>query len=441
MKLSAKQTYALEVLENRRTQELLYGGGAGGGKSILGCYWVCKSALKYRGTRWVIGRARLKTLRETTLVSLFKVMAMQGLKQNIHYRYYESKSTIVFHNSSVILLKDLAHSPSDPNYDELGSLEITGAFVDECSQITQQAWNVLQSRIRHGLDDHGLVPKMLGTCNPTRNWVYMHFYQPFRKNALPVHRHFVQSLVGDNPHISTYYKQSLLKLDKVSRERLLLGNWDYDDDPAALCHFDAIMDVFTNSHVERTGEKYISADLAMRGRDRFVAGLWDGLVCEVKIDREQSSGKEIETMLRQMMHDAAVPASHMVADSDGLGNYLESYLRGIKEFRGGARAYNDKEFANIKSECGYKLAELVNSGRLYILCSEEQQPRIIEELATLKADNIDADESKKRIIKKETMKEALGRSPDYLDMLLMRMVYELRPKRNGSFAIDRFIHL
>ena len=74
MDLSIKQTITLDYLEDRKTNEVIYGGGAGGGKSILGVYWVLKMCFKYPGTRWLIGRAKLKTLTETTLLSLFSVM-------------------------------------------------------------------------------------------------------------------------------------------------------------------------------------------------------------------------------------------------------------------------------------------------------------------------------------------------------------------------------
>ncbi len=46
----------------------------------------------------------------------------------------------------------------------------------------------------------------------------------------------------------------------------------------------------------------------------------------------------------------------------------------------------------------------------------------------MKADNVDADERKKKIIKKDKMKELLGHSPDYLDMLLMRMFFVVQPQ-------------
>lgn len=71
MKLTIRQTQALDFLEDKKTTEVGYGGGAGGGKSILGCYWQIKNRLKYPGTRGLIGRASLKTLKETTLQSFF----------------------------------------------------------------------------------------------------------------------------------------------------------------------------------------------------------------------------------------------------------------------------------------------------------------------------------------------------------------------------------
>ena len=46
MKLTKKQTLALDILEDDHTKELAFGGGAGGGKSALGCYWITKSCLK-----------------------------------------------------------------------------------------------------------------------------------------------------------------------------------------------------------------------------------------------------------------------------------------------------------------------------------------------------------------------------------------------------------
>lgn len=430
MNLNHKQTIALDLLEDKVTNELIFGGGAGGSKSVLGCYWLIKMCYKYPGTRWVMGRAVLKTLKETTLNTLFWVFQKQGIKQQ-HYKYNENKGLITFFNGSEILLKDLQYYPRDPNFDELGSLEITGAFIDECNQITQKAWSILKSRIRYKLDEYGLVPKMLGTCNPAKNWVYSEFYSPWRNNVLEANKSFVQALINDNPDISKHYRHNLLQLDKASKERLLYGNWEYDDDPTVLCDYDAICDIFRNDHIKPGGKKYVSADLAMQGRDKFIAGSWEGMVCKIKIDKAKSTGKEIEIDLRNLLNEERVGRSNTVADSDGLGSYLVSYLDGIKEFHGNARATDDIEYKNLKSECGFKLAEVINKREIKIICTPEQRQFITEELGVLKRDKIDADDERKRIIKKELMKELLGRSPDYLDMLLMRMYFEVKKEMFG----------
>ena len=258
-------------------------------------------------------------------------------------------------------------------------------------------------------------------------------YYLSKENKLDVNRKFIQALVDDNPFISNYYRENLLTLDKQSRERLLYGNWDFDSDPSALCEYDAILDCFTNDHVQPTGKKYISADLAMQGRDKFIAGCWDGLICNVAIDQSISTGKSIETDLKKLMIETGISHSHTIVDSDGLGAYLESYLNNIKTFHGGSKPINKVkdnfklfEYNNLKSECAFKLAELINKRMIKIICTDTQKQLIIEELGCLKKDNIDNDTSKICIIKKEKMKEIIQRSPDYLDMLLMRMYFELK---------------
>lgn len=232
MILTRKQTIALDYLEDDTTTELLFGGGAGGGKSILGVYWLLKCCIKFPGTRWVMGRAVLKTLKETTLNTFFFVASEMNIMPNIHYRYNQQAGIIYFFNGSEIILKDLFLYPTDPNFDELGSLEITGGFVDECNQITLKAWEILKSRIRYKLDENGLIPKLLGSCNPAQNWVFDRFYKPWERNEENEGFRFVQSLVTDNKFISDHYIKNLEGLsDESAKARLLHGDWNYLDRP------------------------------------------------------------------------------------------------------------------------------------------------------------------------------------------------------------------
>ena len=283
---------------------------------------------------------------------------------------------------------------------------------------------------RHLNDLYNIPSKILITCNPKKNWLYKRFYQPSKAGKLKVPYAFIPALVQDNPFVTEDYVDTLRQTeDKVTYQRLYLGKWEYDSDPNSLVDYDAVMDCFTNTGT-LIGGKAISADLAMKGRDHFVAGYWEGLRVSIEIDKDKSSGREIETDLRKLMVTRGVGRSQTVADSDGLGSYLESYLNGIKEFKNGASAFNNK-YANLKAECAYKLAEMINKRQLQIICRPDQAEHIAEELQLLIAANVDKDTRKKDIISKEAMKGITKRSPDYLDMLIMGM-YRLVAPRTGN---------
>lgn len=430
MKLTVKQTIALDYLEDNITNEVLFGGGAGGGKTALGCYFQIKRRLKYPETRGLIGRAVLKTLKETTLVSFFQVAKIQGLVANEHYRYNGQSNQIEFFNGSVILLKDLFQYPSDPNFDELGSLEITDSFIDEANQVTDKAKNIVKSRIRFRLDDYNLIPKQLYTCNPAKNWTYSEFYKPDRDNELEPNKKFIQSLVDDNPFISKHYKQNLLTLDKESKERLLFGNWEYLSDPSSLIDYDKIINSFSNTFVA-SGSPYITCDVARFGNDSTVIGVWSGY--RVKVYRySKKSIVEVANIVRQLMAENSVPISNVLLDEDGVGGGAVDILacRGFVNNSSPLEnpiSRTKDNFDNLKSQCYFKLAEKINSDEIFIDCPSNFKQLIIEELEQVKQKSVDND-AKKGIIPKDKVKEKIGRSPDFSDMLAMRMWFEFKPK-------------
>lgn len=430
MELSIKQTIALDLLEDKTTNEILFGGGAGGGKTALGCYWQLKQRLKYPNTRGLIGRAVLKTLKETTLVSFFQVAKMQGLDAGKHYKYNGQMSQIEFFNGSVILLKDLYSYPSDPNFDELGSLEITDAFIDEANQVDDKARNIIKSRIRFQLDQNDLVPKVLYTCNPAKNWTYSEFYKPQQDGSIANNKRFISSLIDDNPFISKHYKENLLTLDKVSMERLLFGNWEYLDDPSQLIDYEKILDAFSSTFVP-SGPHYITCDVARFGSDSTVIGVWDGL----RVKLYQYNGKsivEVADIIKKFQQEYQVPTSQIVVDEDGVGGGVVDILR-CKGFVNNSSPLENpinkkkENFDNLKSQCYFKLAEFINDSKLYINADGKQKQLIIEELEQVKQKSVDND-AKKGIIPKDKVKSLIGRSPDFSDCLAMRMFFEYTPK-------------
>jgi len=445
---SHKQLEAWNSLQDKTTTELFYGGGAGGGKSHLGCVWLISSCLRYPGYRALMGRARLKSLKESTLLTFFEICREWGLKKDMDYFYNAQSSVITFTNGSEVYLKDLFLYPTDPEFDSLGSTEFSAAFIDEASEITAKAKNIVMSRIRYKLDEFDIVPKLFIASNPAKNFLYREFYKPWKSNTLPEFRRFLPALVYDNPFISPHYIENLKKLDKNSKERLLHGNFEYDDDPAVLMDYDSIIDIFSNKFNEDSeAEFYLSVDAARFGRDKAVLILWQGLYIRKIWWYDKSSGEFLKQKIEKVCLQWHIPFSNAVIDEDGVGGYLVDGLEGVKGFVNGSRPVEEMgedmqetrryNYKNLRSQCYFKLAELINSNKIgcYSDIDIETKDWIIEELEAIKRKNMEKNEQTLQIIGKDEIKENIGRSCDFSDSLMFRMIFEIG-KSNMEVSIE-----
>ncbi|MCK9474073.1 MAG: phage terminase large subunit [Sulfurimonas sp.] len=436
--LTEKQTKAFDYLEDKTTKEILFGGSAGSAKSFTGCLWQLLRRLAHPNTRGLIGRAKLTDLKNTTLMTFFEVANMLGV--NHKFKYNAQNNRILFNNGSIIFLKDLFLYPSDPEFVSLGSMEITDCFIDEAGDVCEKAYTILRTRIRYNLING--VPKMALGANPAQNWLYREFYKPFKDGTLPNDRKFVPSTARENKYIPHEYLISLDKLKGIDRERLRNGNWDYEDDNTVMIPYDAILGMFGFEYAER-GQKYISADIALGGADLFVVGVWDGLQLLDVIVLPKCEADEVLTVLKDCADKHQVPYRNIVFDGDGVGGYLRGFLRRSYKFNNGSspiiakkkqsagylmkKSFITPDHANLKTQCAYRLADLASNGEIGITLTNtirKYQDRIQSELQQLKRDKVDND-SKLYIISKEQMKENLAHSPDFLDMMIMRMVFEL----------------
>ena len=418
LSLTNKQNEAAYYLKDNITTEVLYGGGAGGGKSALGVLWLMDMCTNYPDTRWLMGRSKLKSLKETTLNTFFELSTKLGLSKL--WEYKAQSGVILCHNGSEILLKDLFYYPSDPNFDDLGSLEISGAFIDEVNQINIKARNIVKSRIRYRLDEYGLMPKMLMTCNPSKNWVYKDYYKPYKDKQLPKHRMFIPSLLEDNPHISKHYKDNLENIDEVSKQRLLYGNWEYDDNPAKMINYENILALWSNQ--AEKGQKYITCDVARMGNDKSVIMLWDGLVVEEVKIIDKSDLQFLGNAIKEIKHRWNVANSNIIVDEDGVGGGVVDFLH-VKGFVNNKAALNKENYQNLKTQCYYVLAKMINKKEIQVKPIKIQET-LIAELEQVKTYKMDSD-GKLMIMPKDKVKEALGRSPDMSDAMMMRMYYEI----------------
>lgn len=424
-KRHAKQEQALQILTDKDHVEFLYGGAAGGAKSWTGCAWLALMSMAYPGSKWFIGREELKRLRESTLITFFKVCTKYGIQRDIDFKYNGQDHYIDFANGSRIDLLDLRYLPSDPLFERYGSIEYTGGWIEEGGETNFGAYDTLKTRIgRHLNDKYEILRKLLITCNPKKNWLYTSFYKPFVTGVLPKHMSYLGCLVQENPFIETGYIEALESTsDKVKKERLLKGNWEYDDNPSALCPYDNILEIFNNRLAKLSNDTYLTADIARFGSDKARICVWKGFVVVETISFDISKLTTLQETILHLRRKYNIPKRRCIADEDGIGGGIVDNCD-IIGFQNGSKPFHEENYQNLQTQCGYLLADYINDLSIGFNAevTEEEKENIIIELEQLQTWKGDSD-GKLKLKPKEEIKKDIGHSPDWRDVFLMRMYF------------------
>jgi phage terminase large subunit len=195
--------------------------------------------------------------------------------------------------------------------------------------------------------------------------------------------------------------------------------------------FDALTDLFTNPVIE-SNMKYLIVDAARFGGDRIVFTFWKGLHCYKTVIKSMQGTDRTEEDIRQFAIQENIPYSQILVDEDGIGGGIVDHLKGIKGFTANHRPFENwitgepENFENLKTQCAYKLAELVNTHQIAVTNPiESERQSLIEELEQIKSRDADKD-GKRKIQPKDDVKRNIGRSPDYGDTFIMRMFFEVQ---------------
>jgi len=442
-----KQLEACKRWLDDSTEQILYGGAKGGGKSFLGCSMIFADALMYAGTHYFIARAELNDLRKYTIPSIYEVFGKWGLKVEDYMSFNGQDSVFNLNNGSKVFLISCKVLPQDPLFERFGSSQMTRGWIEEGGEIAEAAKDNLWLSVgRWKNDEYGLKKKLLITANPKKGWMKREFVDPAKAGTLAPSKCYIQAFATDNKYLSQDYVETLKNQKNViARQRLFLGDWDYDDSKDSIVSSDALNDMRTNN-VPNSNDHYLVIDVARFGKDFTTYEFWKGY----RMFRVAKKGKQsISETIRQAkdyITEYSIPYSNVIADEDGVGGGVVDGLFGIRGFVGNSsplptsqeiRKKNGKlpdsqfvpknNFTNLKTQCGYKLAEMVNEHKLAVDISDSEVfDEIVEDLeATLKTKEVDNDK-KLQLKSKEDVKKELGRSPDLGDGLIMRMWFELR---------------
>jgi hypothetical protein len=256
---------------------------------------------------------------------------------------------------------------------------------------------------------------------------------------------FVSGSVYENRELLTVnpgYLANLLSQDEQTQAQLLKGNWKVIISDIDIYNYHSFAGLFDNKYEVNRNGNYITADIALKGSNKFIVGHWSGFELDDMLIMDKSKGNEVIEGIVSMAKKHKTQNIHITYDNDGVGGFIDGFIIGAVPFMNGGRPANEENYANLKTQCYYKSGDAVNKGERKIseyvanMMYDEKmtvRQRFMYERKAIKRDKTDSD-GKLQIISKATMKEKLGGdSPDLMDMFMMRELFELQPAVEFAF--------
>lgn len=440
--ISAKQRQAIKYAFDPQITELLLGGSAGGAKSWTVCQICAMAALMYPGVRIFIGRKTLQSLKQSTIATLVnKVHPSMGILYSDYVMHYQSME-LDYRNGSKIIFGELDYTPSDPEFARKGSLEIDFGVIEEAGEVAEQAFSVVKSRTGRGVmaNDYGIPGFIIATCNPSRNFLRQKFYDPYVElgasgfekwqigevevngEKVPAYRGFLRMGAYDNPFLPQSYIDNLKTLPDAERKRLLEGNWDYADEDNSLFR-SSLMDKATTFELPQntdTFDKFIGVDVADVGKDKTVFSLMENGVLTVQktsstqMDWDKNSKLPMGRLLADELVEFAQrngftqhTASHIAVETNGVGASIRDFLRD--------RGWQITEYTathKSRSENYYQLMLDMDSGAVKMYHEIQNFDDLRRQLGV---HSFTMNNQIPEVIKKDKIKQVLGKSPDAAD--------------------------
>lgn len=271
-------------------------------------------------------------------------------------------------------------------------------------------------------------------CNPGTNFTRNEFYKPYKNGSLASYMAFIPAKVWDNPWVGRDYIERLERLPESSirKQRLLYGNFDYDDNPWLLYDEHTISQMFEWEY-EWDDTMYMIVDAARQGKDKTEIWIfrWLHLIKIITIDKWDlvTQAEKIRDLAN--MYNISIKKNTLV-DEVWVWGWLIDILwclwfignaAPIHPYSSKFLKYKKRNYANLRTQAFYYLQKYIP--KMKITCDGDTRTQIIEELLTIKEEDVTND-SKLKVIKKSLIKQEIWRSPDKADMLSMRMWFNIK---------------
>lgn len=242
-----------------------------------------------------------------------------------------------------------------------------------------------------------------------------------------------KKLLENNPG----YIGSVAAMGEKQASANLSGNWNIDilDESEAPIPSHIARQVFMNDP-QTNGDRWVTADLADKGTDNFVALVWDGLHIIDMVIMEKSVPRKNAEVLHNLAKKYDIADSHIVFDGNNAA-YMNDYIPDAVPFISyyppvGMYARSAK---SLKAEAFLRLAYIIKNN--YLSFDDKVANRVynhqkLDNNVTVEAEFIEEcsvvrfveeNSGKKRLMSKKEMNQHLGkgRSMDLLDPIAIRM--------------------
>lgn len=280
-------------------QEVLYGGAAGGGKSV----GLLMSALQYVDVPGYDAILFRKTFQDLSLPGALMDMAHEWLSPT-DAQWNSQSHRWTFPSGATLSFGYLASANDRFRYQ---SAEFQFVGFDELTQFEEVDYRYLFSRSRRKAGVK--VPiRMRAATNPGgvgHEWVRSRFIEP---DDSATDRVFMPATLDDNPFLDRgAYLESLQQLDPVTRAQLLRGDWEARSvGPIFAGHWFSLVDRVPADAVLRVRYWDLAATVAEVGKNDpdWTVGVKlertdDGLFYVSDVRRMRGTPKDVEKLMRQ----------------------------------------------------------------------------------------------------------------------------------------------
>lgn len=248
------------------------------------------------------------------------------------------------------------------------------------------------------------------------------------------------ALISSDPN----YLANLAQQDEESRARDLEGNWNFKaagDDIIKMEHMERF---FKNTAQYGDEKRRVSCDIAYEGGDNLVLWLWIGNHIEdVYVSRDNS--KRTEECVAYKLREWGVLEKDFVFDLNGPGQDFKGKFPDAVRFNNMAAPIpatkaDEKSikyvYSSLKSQCADILVKKIKNEEISInpdLLSRKFSGNgysgvtlyniLMKERKAIR----DAETDKGfALIKKETMKKYVGHSPDFIEAMIYRQIFDIK---------------